>query len=309
MSPKKSKAKVVRNIGASIRARLMNIARESKRDYNRILIQYSQERLLYRFSISRYRNNFILKGALLFLTYDMPQYRPTKDIDFLGQAIKNDVDEIRKIIQEVAAIKVDDGIMFDPSSITIEQIVEQAEYAGIRVSVRASIGTAKIVMQVDIGFGDKIVAGPLDIEFPTILDFPAPHIKVYSLESAIAEKFEAIVRLNVVTSRMKDFYDIIYLSQHNSFKAEVLFKAITLTFETRGTPLSDCKIIWSDAFKKANAREKQWNAFHGTNKLELAGTWAESVEMIERFINPMMASETGNNLRNLTWNTKKEKWE
>ena len=233
MSQKQIKGKAVTNVGASVRARLLNIAKKSKRDYNRILVQYTQERLLYRFSVSRFRDNFILKGALLFLTYDMPQHRPTKDIDFLGRAVKNDLTDIEKVMKEVVAIEVDDGVTFDPSTVAVEQITEQAEYVGMRVSVESSIGGARIAMQIDIGFGDKMVAGPLDIDFPVLLDYPAPHIKIYSLESAIAEKFEAIVRFNVATSRMKDFYDLVYLAQHHRFKADILAEAINLTFETR----------------------------------------------------------------------------
>jgi predicted nucleotidyltransferase component of viral defense system len=305
VSPKRTKNKTLTNIGASVRARLLNIAKKSKRDYNRILVQYAQERLLYRFSVSTYRDNFILKGALLFLTYDMPQHRPTKDIDFLGKAVKNDLAEIKKVMKEVASIKVDDGVIFDPATVEVEQIAEQAEYVGIRVSLQSVIGGAKNVMQVDIGFGDTIVAGPLEIEFPTMLDYPAPHIKVYSLESAIAEKFEAIVRLNIVTSRMKDFYDIIYLSQHNSFKADILLEAMKQTFETRNTPIVDRKIIWSTTFKKDESKERQWNAFHTTNKLDLLGTWIDSVEMTERFLEPILEHPE----RYSQWQPDKFRWQ
>ena len=309
MNPKKTKGKTVTNIGASVRARLLNIARKSNRDYNRILIQYAQERLLYRFSISRYRDNFILKGALLFLTYDMPQHRPTKDIDFLGKAVKNDLAEIKKVMKEVAAIKVDDGVIFDPATVEVEKIAEQAEYVGTRVSLQSAIGGAKNVMQIDIGFGDTIVAGPLDIDFPTMLDYPAPHIKVYSLESAIAEKFEAIVRLNIVTSRMKDFYDIIYLSQHNSFKAEILHEAISQTFETRNTPIADRKIVWGTTFKKDESKKKQWNAFHTTNKLDRIGTWSEGIALIEQFLEPLISASTNKAVSLFTWNKSTRKWE
>jgi predicted nucleotidyltransferase component of viral defense system len=239
----------------------------------------------------------------------MPQHRPTKDIDFLAKAVKNDLAEIKKVMKEVVSIKVDDGVTFDPATVEVEQIAEQAEYVGTRVSLQSVIGGAKNVMQIDIGFGDTIVAGPLDIEFPTMLDYPAPHIKVYSLESAIAEKFEAIVRLNVVTSRMKDFYDIIYLSRHNSFKAEVLLNAIQQTFETRNTPLADRKIIWSRTYKKGEAHEKQWNAFHTTNKLDLVGTWPESIGMIEQFLEPLISAKTNEAVSRFTWIQEKGKWE
>jgi predicted nucleotidyltransferase component of viral defense system len=309
LSPKQIKGKTVTNIGASVRARLLNIARNSRRDYNRILVQYVQERLLYRFSISRYRDNFILKGALLFITYDMPQARPTKDIDFLGLGVKNDVDEIKRMIQEVTAIKIDDGVIFYPSSVRVRQIAEQAEYIGTRVSVQSSIGGARNIMQIDIGFGDKIIAGPIDIEYPTMLDYPAPRIKIYSLESAIAEKFEAIVRLNVATSRMKDFYDIIYLSKHNSFKAATLFEAIKITFETRNTPISDCKLIWSDDYKKDYKQEKQWTAFHTTNKLDIVGTWTESIGIMEQFLAPVIDMNVTNKAKKYIWNQNTRKWE
>jgi predicted nucleotidyltransferase component of viral defense system len=288
MSPKKEKDKHPINVGASVRARLLNIAKESSQDYNRVLIRYAQERLLYRFSVSDYRGNFILKGALLFLTYNMPDCRPTKDIDFLCQGVKNDIDGIKSVMQEIAAITVEDGVTFDFTTIAVEPIAEQAEYGGLRVSIRCSIGGARNVLQIDVGFGDKFTAGPLDIEYPVMLDFPAPHLKVYSLESAIAEKFEAIVRLDVLTSRMKDFYDLVHLAQHQAFGADDLAKAMELTFNTRGTPLPDRQMIFSDAFKSDSNKETQWTAFHATNKLTPVGSFRDAIELIERFLEPIM---------------------
>ncbi|MFH0989665.1 MAG: nucleotidyl transferase AbiEii/AbiGii toxin family protein [bacterium] len=256
------------NVGASVRARLLNIARKTGQDYNRVLIRYAQERLLYRFSVSQYRSNFILKGALLFLTHQMPNHRPTKDIDFLCSGVKNDIDSMKSAMEEIAAITADDGVTFDTTSIAVEHIAEQAEYGGLRAAIRCSIGGARNVLQIDVGFGDKITAGPLEIEYPAMLDFPSPHIMVYSLESAIAEKFEAIIRFNVVSSRMKDFYDVIHLAQHQSFAAEMLAEAIRLTFRTRSTPLQDRQMIFSDTFKSDSTKEIQWTAFHKTNKLK-----------------------------------------
>lgn len=288
MSPKKERDRHPINIGVSVRARLLNIARQSTQDYNRVLIRYAQERLLYRFSVSHYRSNFILKGALLFLTYNMPDLRPTKDIDFLCHGVKNNIQDVKSVMKEVAAITMEDGISFDSSTIAIEPIAEQAEYGGLRVSIWCSIGGARNVLQIDVAFGDKIAAGPLDIDFPVMLDFPTPHIKVYSLESAIAEKFEAIVRLNVVTSRMKDFYDLVYLAQHQAFRSDVLAEAIELTFDTRGTPLADRQMIFSDAFKSDGNKERQWTAFHATNKLTAIGSFRDAVGLIEQFLQPIL---------------------
>jgi predicted nucleotidyltransferase component of viral defense system len=289
MSPKKGTDRHPTNVGASVRARLLNIARKSGQDYNRVLIRYAQERLLYRFSISPYRTNFILKGALLFLTRNMPDHRPTKDIDFLCQGLKNDIEGMKSVMEEVAAITVEDGVTFDSTTIAVEPITEQAEYGGLRTSIRCSIGGANNVLQIDTGFGDKITAGPLDIEFPVMLDFPTPHIKVYSLESAIAEKFEAIVRLNVVTSRMKDFYDLVHLAQHQAFSADVLAEAIGLTFNTRGTPLPDRQMIFSDTFKSDGNKQTQWSAFHTTNRLDPIGSFRDAIGLIERFLEPILA--------------------
>ena len=286
MSPNKNKP--VTNVGASVRAQLLNIARKSGQDYNRVLIRYAQERLLYRFSVSHYRTNFILKGALLFLTYDIPDHRPTKDIDFLGHGVTNEINGIKSVIEEVTAIVVEDGVTFDHSTIVVEPIAEQTECGGLRVSIRCSVGGARNVLQVDVGFGDRITAGPLDVDFPTMLDFPAPHISVYSLESAIAEKFEAIVRLNIATSRMKDFYDLVHLAKHQALGAGTLAEAIRLTFSTRGTPLPDRQMFFSDSFKSDNTKERQWIAFHTTNKLKPVGSFREALRMIEDFLGPIL---------------------
>lgn len=309
MSPRQAKNKKVINIGASVRARLLNIARKNNEDYNRILNQYAQERLIYRFSISRYRESFILKGALLFYIYKIPRVRPTKDVDFLSTGINNDISLIKRIIQEIVEIKVDDGVVFYTSSVTVEQIAEEAEYPGIRVSVRSSIGGARNVMQIDIGFGDNLVADPVWRDYPTLLDYPAPHISVYPIESAIAEKFEAIVRFNIATSRMKDFYDIIFLSRSYTFIAETLFEAIKITFDTRGRLLTDSQIIWSDSFKNDEAMEKQWSAFHVTNKLRSFGSWTESIKMIEHFLLPIIEMKVVKKSKKFIWNCNIRKWE
>jgi predicted nucleotidyltransferase component of viral defense system len=305
MSPRRGKDKQRSNLGASVRARLLNIARKGGHDYNRVLIRYAQERLLYRISISPYRDNLILKGALLFLTYDMPDLRPTKDIDFLGRGVNNDVDDIKSVMEEIAAMAVEDGVTFDSSMIAVEPIAEQAEYGGLRVSIRCSVGGARNVLRVDVGFGDRITPGPLDVDFPVMLDFPIPHIKVYSLESAIAEKFEAIVRLNIVTSRMKDFYDLVHLARHQSFNASILADAIRLTFTTRGTLLADRTLIFGDSFANDHGRETQWVAFHATNKLTPVGTFGEAIALIDRFLEPILVDPTSY----LRWQPDRFQWQ
>ena len=164
MSPMEETNEHPTNIGASVRARLLNIAKHSAQDYNRVLIRFAQERLLYRFSVSAYRGNFILKGALLFLTYNMPDHRPTKEIDFLCHGVKNDIEGIKSMMKEVAAITADDGVTFDSTTIAVEPIAEQAAYGGLRVFIQCSIGGARNVLQIDMGFGDKITARPLGLD-------------------------------------------------------------------------------------------------------------------------------------------------
>lgn len=177
---------MIKNIKASIRARLLNIAKASQRDFNAVLLQYFQERFLYRLSISPFSDNLILKGALLFIVNKIPLERPTKDIDFLGYHLSNNTENIRNAIKSIISIKADDGVTYDPGSIAIDTITEESKYNGYRVNFVGQLGQARKRLQLDIGFGDKIIPESYQIEFPTFLNQPAPEIKVYSIESAIA---------------------------------------------------------------------------------------------------------------------------
>jgi predicted nucleotidyltransferase component of viral defense system len=201
----------IKNIAASVKERLRNVASQTGKEFQSVIRQYVQERFLFRLSKSVYSKNFILKGALLFVAHDISRNRPTRDIDFLGSAISNDINEIKEVVKEILEIEFEDGLKFDTDSVEAENIVEDGDYNGIRVKFYAYMENSKEIVQLDIGFGDKMTAEPIEIEFPTLLDFAAPKIKVYSIETAIAEKFEAIVSLQLLTSRMKDFYDISFL--------------------------------------------------------------------------------------------------
>lgn len=225
--------KKVKNISISVKEKLKNISKSSGKDFNKVLRQYIQERFLYRLSKSGYSENLILKGALLFLAYDISRSRPTRDIDFLGDKISNNAKDIKSIMKAISTIDYNDGLEFDSINIAVEDIVEDGDYHGVRIKIFAKLGTIKDMIQIDIGFGDKIVEGPIEIEYPTLLDMPVPKLKVYSLETAIAEKFDAIVSLQLQTSRMKDFYDIFFISQNNEFNLMKLGKAIETTFMNR----------------------------------------------------------------------------
>ena len=268
-----------------------------------MLNQFFQERFLYKLSLSSYQNNFILKGALLLMTYNIEKTRPTKDIDFLGKSINNDVESLKNIIQEICSVKTNDGIEFIKEKVSAELIKEEAEYGGVRIHIPYQMHTIKGVIQIDVGFGDKIIKGPTKIEFPTLLDMPAPLINVYSLETAIAEKFEAIVKLNFQTSRMKDFFDIDHISTYSEFDSLILMEALSITFKTRGTNLEDRKTIFSEEYKNDNKKESQWKAFLNKSKIRSDKNFIDIVNSIEKFIEPIFSKNK------LKWNPQKFIWE
>jgi len=304
------KKREIKNLGASVRARLTNIAKETKRDFDAILLQYFQERFLYRLSISPYRSAFVLKGALLFLVYETPFLRPTKDVDFLVRSRSNDMGTIKGMIQDIARIDVEDGVRFFPKSISLESVMEDADYEGLRVKIKGSLDRAIKMLQLDIAFGDVLVAGPVEMEFPLLLDDqPAPRLKVYSNESAIAEKFQSLVRLNILTSRMKDVYDILFLASHRPFQIHLLHNAIAKTFNRRGTPIQERRSIFTREFKSSKEKQTQWTAFLKRSRLESHSTFDEAINYVELFLEPACSQRSLSSGGQLTWNPKEWSWQ
>jgi predicted nucleotidyltransferase component of viral defense system len=295
--------KEIKNIAASVKERLRNISIQAGKEFQNVVSQYVQERFLYRLSESLYSNNFILKGALLFIAHDISRNRPTRDIDFLGSTISNKIDDIVELIKEILNVKYEDGLRFDSDSVDAENIVEDGDYQGVRVKFNVYLENSRERVQLDIGFGDKITAGPIEIEFPTLLDFPAPRLKVYSIETAIAEKFEAIVSLQLQTSRMKDFYDVLFFAEHYNFKKDLLLQSFQTTFDNRSTDLAQSTFVFEDHFKTDERFQNLWKAFLERNKLEDEQTFAEVVSKIQSFIQPIFDSKTKNN-----WNPDKWEW-
>jgi len=291
-----------KNIAASVKERLKNIAKQSDKEFQNLLTQYVSERFLFRLSKSIYANNFILKGALLFVAHRINTLRPTRDIDFLGNSISNDNKDIEIAIKQILKTDFNDGIRFDTNSINSESIVEDGNYKGVRIKFFAFLENTKVRLQLDIGFGDKLTTKPLKIDFPTLLDFPSPHISVYTTETAIAEKFEAIVSLQLQTSRMKDFYDIVSFAQNQTFTSVKLLKSITETFKHRQTNISHRTTIFSDDFKANKQKHTQWNAFLNRNKLNTETSFPQIVNKINEFIEPVL-------LENITKTWDPNKWE
>ena len=296
--------KQITNIAASIKEKLANISRNNKVDYNSVFKQFVHERFLYRLSRSNYKTNFILKGALLFLVFDISRNRPTKDIDFLGKDFPNDLELIKNAFSQITSIQCEDGLVFDRKEIVVEQISELTKYKGIRVKLSAYLENARERIQIDIGFGDKIYKGPILIDYPILLEFPAPKIFAYSIESAIAEKFEEIVTLGIATSRMKDFYDIWFFANTRSFKSDILREAIELTFENRGTDINDKAFIFNESFKNDNQKQTQWYAYSRKNNFEVSKYFFDTVEDIEKFIAPLLLLN-----ENKTWDPKTWSWD
>ena len=281
----------IKNKPASIRARLMNIARAEGVDFDALLLRYFQERFLYRLSISEFSDHLVLKGGLLLICLKIPRSRPTKDIDFLAEQVKNDPVELEYIIREIVEISCDDGARFNTSSITSECIKENADYEGIRLKVDATLGQARKRLQMDIGFGDIIIPEAKLMDFPTLLEEKPPKLKVYSIESIISEKFEAMVKLAMVNSRMKDFYDVYSLSLSHNFQGNRLKKAIESTFQKRKTSLSDNPLAFRPEFHKDKGRQKQWIAFLRKSRLyDVNKEFSEIMERITIFLRPIVIS-------------------
>jgi len=250
---------VPRNMPASIHQRLLNRARQEQRPFNELLQYFAMERFLYRLSKSNHADRFILKGALMLRAWRSPEFRSTMDIDLLGKT-SNDEVRIVEQIREIMSVETEpDGLDFDLNSVYAGRITENADYEGVRIRFRGLLGTAKVTMQIDIGFGDVVYPGPEESDLPSMLDFPAPRLLCYSRESAIAEKFEAMVKLGILNSRMKDFYDIWLLSRLFDFDGAKLTEAIRLTFKQRGTIFSDSIEAFTEPF--IDAKQIQWRAF------------------------------------------------
>lgn len=256
------------NLAASIRARLLNRAKKDKAEFGLTLTRFTLERLLYRLSISQYRNQFLLKGALLFdLWFDEP-HRPTRDADLLGFGAA-ELPALEKVFREICEVPVADGIAFDPASVKAAAIRKEANYGGIRVTLTGTLDGARCPVQVDVGFGDVVTPAPEQVSYPVLLDdLPAPQLHVYPRYTVIAEKFEAIVSLGIANSRMKDYFDLWVLARLSKLDRAVLRQAIRATFSRRGTVLpATLPVGLSEEFSADAAKQKQWSAFIAKNKL------------------------------------------
>ncbi len=279
----------VRNVGASVRARLLMRARAERADYQILLTRYALERLLYRLSASNHRDRFVLKGAMLFVTWLHDPFRPTRDLDLLGYGA-NDPASIAETFKAICATDVpDDGVLFDVEGLTADPIREELEYGGVRAQTYAVIDGARIPIQIDIGFGDIITPGPVEISYPVLLDSPAPHLRAYPVETVVAEKFNAIVVLGIANSRLKDFYDLWFISRTFEFDGAELSVAVQRTFERRDTPMpTDVPTGLTRLY--AEEWDTRWRAFLRREHMNAAPADLNQVlEDLRRFLVPLKA--------------------
>ena len=284
-------ARNIRNTAASVHRRLLNKTKESSRPFNELLQHFAIERFIYRLSKSPHADRFILKGALMFSVWSGSGSRPTMDIDLLGR-IDNSLEVIVAAMKDACGMDVEaDGMSFNAETVTAVRITEDAEYEGMRVRVRGGLGNARVSLQIDIGFGDVIVPGPIKVAYPALLDFPAPELNGYTMESTIAEKFQAMVKLGVLNSRMKDFYDIWMLSRTFDFRGEMLAEAVEKTFENRNTPITIAPTVFDPSFVKDGDKKVQWQGFIRKAKLANAPEAFEDVVVaVKVFLEPLVAS-------------------
>jgi len=291
------------SLAESVRHRLLNLSRQKSETFNLILTRYGVERLLYRISQSKWKKDFLLKGAMLFsLWYDSP-HRTTKDLDLMAYGTANS-GYLKQVFQSLCTLEVeDDGIEFLAETITCNEIRRENVYVGIRVKLMARLAGANIRLQIDIGFGDVVVPEPEEIIYPTLLEFPAPRIRSYSKYTMVAEKFQAMVVLGIANSRMKDFYDIWILAREFEFSGTILCQAIESTFKRRRVELpSGNPIALTDSFSTDKVKTIQWNAFLRKNRLDTKEkNFQDIIRFLQSFLMPPIYALANEKDFELSW--------
>ncbi|MBO1349047.1 MAG: nucleotidyl transferase AbiEii/AbiGii toxin family protein [Hormoscilla sp. GUM202] len=292
-----------RNIAASVRQRLLNKAREQSEEFQNILIRYALERLLYRLSQSQYRNRFILKGAIVFSVWSNEPHRTTRDLDLLSYG-ENTLSYLEQVFRDICSVQVAaDGIEFQNNTVRCEQIKVLQKYSGVRIKLTAILANAQIPIQIDIGFGDAVTPAPIELELPTLLEFPAPKVPTYPRETVVAEKFQAMVMLGIANTRLKDFYDLLFLAMNFTFEGEPLSLAMKATFDRRSTPLpTETPLALTASFAEDSAKKQAWQAFLRKGKLKANRlTLSEVVAILRNFIMPPALAAARGESFNQVW--------
>jgi hypothetical protein len=279
-----------KDIGASVRQRLLEESKRRGVDFDAILVRFAVERILSRLSRSRYADRFVLKGAMLFAIWGGNTHRPTRDMDLLGFG-SSDADEIAGVFRELLTMGAEnDGLVFDAASLSVGPIRAVDAYGGLEVKFLAALDRARISVQIDIGFGDVVTPAPETVNFPNLLpDFDAPRIRAYPVYTVFAEKFEATIRLGDGNGRMKDFFDLWYLTEKFTLDAGKLREAIVATFQRRGTELPSSTTLRPFTPEFAALKEKAWSQFLDRNRLpEPAGSFAALLARLRSFLTSIL---------------------
>ena len=296
------------NRSASVLARLLDLAKRRGDNYNLLLNRFALERLLHRLSVSGHANNFVLKGALLFsLWYDQP-HSPSRDADLLGFG-PDDAGHLAATFRDIAAIDLHDGIVFDLDSIRAEPIREDNGYGGTRVRLIGRIGSARCALQIDVGFGDAVTPDAPSVAYPALLpDWGSPNLRVYPVYTVIAEKYHAMVMLGLANSRMKDFYDLMTITERTELDGATLARAISATFSRRKTALPvQPPVALRKEFGVNVAKQFQWQAFLHKNQLAAAGL-AEVVDRLYMLLWPATQVALANSGATARWSPEHLNW-
>ena len=280
------------NYGQSVKVRLFNLAKRENIRYQQLVTRYFQERLLFRLSLSEYRAHFVLKGGALLYAYERFAARPTLDIDFMGNRIDNNQENIKAAFCSICDISYEaDGVHFHADTLTADAITVEKEYPGIRVSLIATLDSIRQSISMDIGFGDIVIPKPVELDYPVLLaDFPSANIIAYSLETVVAEKFQTMIERTTFNSRMKDFFDLYRIFLKQSFNSALLQEAIQATFVNRGTHYSDNHILFSDNFSQDAELNLRWNAFLKKIEYKPIVPFAEVMNCIVQWLIPYWES-------------------
>lgn len=291
----------------SVKARLKNFAIETGHTFQEALTYYGLERTIYRISVSRYADHFILKGGIfLYAIFERCYARATTDVDFLARKISNSKEEIKAVFRDILSQNIDDALVFDLESITVTDITEFKKYHGLHVSAAGYLDRTRIPVVIDIGFGDVIYPDTVKMDFPVILNMEAPKVNAYSLESSIAEKLEAIIHNGYLNSRYKDFYDIYVISHKYNFHYSELRTAVIETFENRNTTMTMNSPAFRDEFLHDPMHQTRWNSFLKKKKALISVTMDETIDWIKRFARPLLE---GSKNATKTWNNETGHWE
>ncbi len=271
-----------KNLAASVRQRLLNLAREEERIFQVVLVAFGLERLIYRLSISKYRNDFVLKGGMLVTLWTNDPGRFTRDVDFLAFG-EEDEGRLKTTFADILAIDARDGLVFDIANLTAAAIREDQVYGGMRLRTTAYLGKTQIPIMMDIGFGDALGDPKHELDYGSLLDMPAANIRAYSPATVIAEKFEAVVDLGLANGRMKDFYDLWAVPKAVEISPDELADAIKTTFTRRETAIpTECPAGLSSDFAEDADKVAQWAAYSGSTDLEGVSLSEVTTEIWER---------------------------